>query len=146
MCVVYNPIGCLTYIKSHLKLNNVNDFRSLNELIKFQKEYTFLRNQINTVNIHIVEQEKNNLEIEKSNLEQEISTAKFQIAKKLNFQNEYLNNQIINLKSSNFRFAKVIILKIKCNYLNFRVCYNNIVFKPKAYFATNKSVKNRFTQ
>ncbi len=141
MCVVYNSIGCLTYIKSHLILNNVNDFRSINELVKFQKEYTFLRNQINTTNIHVIEQEKKNLGIEKSNFEQTISKAKFQIAQRLNLKNDPINNEIIKLKSCNLGFTKIIIFKIKSSYLKFKVFYNNIVFEPKAYFATNKSVK-----
>jgi len=52
MCIVYNQIGCLTDIKSHLNEHDVNRFNTLEEIIDFQKGYS-------TIGPHIVNQAEN---------------------------------------------------------------------------------------
>ena len=46
MCKVYNTIGSLTSVKSYLWQHNINEFKSLNEVINFQKNYGILRQRI----------------------------------------------------------------------------------------------------
>jgi hypothetical protein len=40
MCKVYNTIGSLTYIKSHLRKNGIDDFKSIKELTEFKDQYS----------------------------------------------------------------------------------------------------------
>ena len=61
MCKVYNQIGSLTTIKSHLRVHNVNDYKSVNELINFQKNYSVAREQIISDHKPLIEQEKTRL-------------------------------------------------------------------------------------
>jgi Nuclease-related domain. len=58
MCKVYNSVGCLTTVKTHLKRHNINDFNSLNEVINFQKSYATLRQQIISNHEQRIENEK----------------------------------------------------------------------------------------
>lgn len=61
MCKVYNTVGCLTAIKSHLYQHNITEFKSLNEVIGFQRGFVASRQQI-ILNAEIaIENEKSNL-------------------------------------------------------------------------------------
>jgi hypothetical protein len=46
MCRTYNTIGSLTTLKLHLEENDIHDFKSLKEVINFQKSYTILWQQL----------------------------------------------------------------------------------------------------
>ena len=46
MCKVYNTIGSLSKIKTHLRQNGIDDFNSVNQLISFQKNYATARQQV----------------------------------------------------------------------------------------------------
>ena len=61
MCKVYNSVGCLTTVKSHLQRHNINDFNSLNEVLNFQKNFSALRQQIISNHAQLIEQEENTL-------------------------------------------------------------------------------------
>jgi hypothetical protein len=74
MCKVYNTIGCLTTIKEHLQVHNVNAYQSLNELINFQKDYTVTRQQIISNHELLIEQEKKILDVELVQLDNQIIT------------------------------------------------------------------------
>jgi hypothetical protein len=58
MCKVHNSVGCLTAIKTHLKQHSINDFNSLNEVVKFQKNFSNLRRQIISDHERLIENEK----------------------------------------------------------------------------------------
>jgi|GEM_PF-4787187 len=64
MCTVYNQIGSLTAIKTHLKKHGVNEYKSINDLINFQKNYSELRQQIISSHQILIEQEKKLLVIQ----------------------------------------------------------------------------------
>lgn len=61
MCRVYNSIGSLTMVKSHLYKNGVREFNSLKEVITFQKNYSISRLQIIQEHEQLMENEKQNL-------------------------------------------------------------------------------------
>ena len=73
MCKVYNSVGCLTTVKSHLQRHNINDFNSLNEVLNFQKNVSALRQQIISNHEQLIEQEKNTLVAEISQLDSSIN-------------------------------------------------------------------------
>ena len=61
MCKVHNSVGCLTTVKSHLHRHNITEFKSLNEVIAFQKSYGTSRQQIISNSEVEIENEKRNL-------------------------------------------------------------------------------------
>ena len=74
MCRTYNKIGSLTTLKLHLEQNNIHDFKSLKEVIDFQKSYTILRQQLISHHENLIEEEKNMLNIDLPNLDLAIET------------------------------------------------------------------------
>ncbi|MCG9792998.1 nuclease-related domain-containing protein [Flavobacterium algicola] len=46
MCVIYNTIGALSHVDLHLTANNIYDFNSISEIIRFEKDYNFIEEQI----------------------------------------------------------------------------------------------------
>jgi hypothetical protein len=74
MCKTYNTIGSLTTLKSHLKKNNIHDFKSLKEVIDFQYSYTIFRQQLIFHHENLIEQEKSMLNVELQQLDLEIES------------------------------------------------------------------------
>lgn len=111
MCRTYNTIGSLTTLKSNLKLNNIHDFKSLNEVITFQKSYTTLRLQLISYHESLIEQEKNSLNVDLPILLKDIELQRQQAVERLTDHLDKLKHQLqilLNNNSSNF-FHKIII-------------------------------------
>jgi len=83
MCKTYNTIGSLTTLKSNLIQNNIHDFKSLKEVIDFQKSYSILRQQLITHHENLIEQEKKILDIDLPNLDTTIATQRQQSTERL---------------------------------------------------------------
>jgi endoglucanase Acf2 len=104
MCKTYNTIGSLTTLKLNLELNNIHDFKSLNEVINFQKSYTTLRQQLISYHENLIEQEKNSLNIDLPILQKELELQRQQAVERLTEQLDKLKQQLqilININSSN---------------------------------------------
>lgn len=97
MCKIYNKIGSLTTLKSHLGKSNIHDFKSLKEVIDFQNSYTIHRQQIISHHVNLIEQEKNMLDIDLQQLVKTIETQKLQIEKKLTDEIDKLKQEVNNL-------------------------------------------------
>lgn len=97
MCKVYNQIGSLTTIKSHLKYYNINDFSSLNELINFQRNYSATQLQLISNHSILIEREKTLLEEEIVQLENFIETSKSENRQNLNLELEQLKQRLVKL-------------------------------------------------
>ena len=100
MCKVYNSIGSLTTIKSHLHRHNINEFKSLNEVIAFQKDYFTYRQQITSTHEVLIEQEKRTLSIDISQLDNSIKTEKINVERELRNELEILKQKLNDLSSS----------------------------------------------
>ncbi len=74
MCKVHNSVGCLTTVKSHLQRHNINDFKSLSEVLNFQKCFPALRQQIISNHEQLIEQEKATLVADILQLDNSIKT------------------------------------------------------------------------
>jgi hypothetical protein len=57
MSRTFNMIGSLRSLKSHLEENNINDFKSLKEVIDFQSSYPIIRQQEIYNHEKLIEQE-----------------------------------------------------------------------------------------
>src|SRR6185312_367955 len=114
MCKIYNSVGCLTTVKSHLQRHNINDFSSLNEVLNFQKSFSALRQQIILNHEQLIEQEKTTLVAAISQLNSSIKESRTSL------KNHFLNNiEEIKKKlnslspSGNFNLIKRIAKHLK---------------------------------
>jgi len=72
MCKIYKTIGSLTTLKNHLKENDIHDFRSLKEVMEFQRSFTDLCQDLISKHRIEIEIEKNALPGELERLNSEI--------------------------------------------------------------------------
>ena len=100
MCRTYNTIGSLTTLKSNLEENNIYDFKSLKEVIDFQKSYTIFRQQLISYHENLIEQEKNMLNIDLPNLDTAIETQRQLSVQRLTKEIDDLK-QRLNISSRN---------------------------------------------
>ncbi|MBE0573637.1 NERD domain-containing protein [Candidatus Dojkabacteria bacterium] len=100
MCKTYNMIGSLSTLKSHLKDNNIYDFKSLKEVIDFQSSYTTKRQQLIFHHESLIEQEKIIIKTELQQLDAEIETQKQQSEKVLTDEIDKLKQQL-NISTNN---------------------------------------------
>ena len=115
MCKVYNQIGSLTTIKSHLCKYNLDDFNSLNELITFQRNYSATQQQLISNHSIIIDQEKATLKGEIAQLENFIETRKSELRQKLHLELEQLKQRLDNLPSTQSNIFKTFTNYFKKN-------------------------------
>jgi hypothetical protein len=110
MCRTYNKIGSLTTLKSRLGENNIDDFKSLREVIEFQKNYPTIREQTISDHKNLIKEEESKLETELPSLLSATEIRRQQTVEKLTTEIDELKLQLLNLisfKSTNY-FKKLI--------------------------------------
>ncbi len=110
MCKIYNSIGSLTTIKAHLDRSDIRDFKSLKEVLDFQKSYFIHKQRIITEHENLIEQEKNILQLDIQQLEIKIETQKLQVETELGNEIDKLRHQF-NSYSTNFFHQFIYWLK-----------------------------------
>lgn len=128
MCKVYNQIGSLTAIKVHLYQNNVKEFKSVNELINFQKNYSVLRQQIISNHKLLIEHEKITLSDELVQLGNTINVEKTAVEKRLLLEIENLKHQLDNLSFKHSNVVLTIFNYFKKTRLNLKIKEKNYSF------------------
>jgi len=112
MSRIYNTIGSLTTIKSHLEESNIYDFKSLKEVIDFQSSYAIFRQQLISHHKNLIEEEKKILNLELKDLDKTIETHK-------KLTEQILTDEIDKLKKlynvSTIQIPKNIFQKITYN-------------------------------
>lgn len=108
MCVIYNTIGALSHVDSHLAKNNIDDFNSISELITFEKDYPFLKEQIISKHRLSVQKEKQDLEEEIQKLTDTILINKFELTNKLEQKLQTLNDDVERLLMPNSTFTTIL--------------------------------------
>lgn len=131
MCKVYNTIGCLTTIKSHLREHNINDYKSLSQLIDFQKDYSVKRQQIISNHKLLIKQEKNTLNSKIIQLNDSIKAEKAAVEQQLRSELDKLKHQLDNLPSIHSNFIQTIFNYIKKNSLKRKIKNNKSTFDFK---------------
>jgi hypothetical protein len=139
MCKVYNSIGSLTTIKSHLQKHNVNEFKSLNELINFQKNYSVTRQQIISNHTLLIEQEKNTLGDEIVQLNDSIKTRKSEVEQQLLLELEKLKRQLDNLPPTHSNIIQVFINYFKKICVKKKIRNNELKFNSKITYSVQHS-------
>ena len=119
MCTTYNKIGSLTTLKLHLEQSNIHDFKSLKEVIDFQKSYTILRQQLISHHENLIEQEKNMLNIDLPNLNTVIEIQRQQSVHKLTNEIDALQQQLnISITNSSTNFFQKLVSGLR--HLNYK--------------------------
>jgi hypothetical protein len=131
MCKVHNSVGSLTDIKSHLRKHNVNEFKSINELINFQKNYSVTQQQIISNHSLLVEQEKNTLSKEIAQLNDSIKIRKSQVEWQLQLELEKLQQQLEHLTSTYSNIFQAFIGRLKKIVIEKRIRNSKLNFNSK---------------
>jgi hypothetical protein len=142
MCKVYNSVGSLTTIKSHLNQHNINDFNSLNELITFQKNYSTCRQQIISNHEHIIEQEKKSLKLDISQLDSSIKVEKINFEAELHKEIEKIEQKLNNLlTSTSTNFFQRLRNSINGWYYKEKIKRKELHFDSKIAYSIRKLVE-----
>lgn len=139
MCKVYNSVGCLTTVKTHLKRHNINDFNSINEVLNFLKNFATFKNQIIEKHQKLIENEKVILEAEISELNNTIKTDRISFENIFNLEIEELTQTLNNLSSSaGLNFFQRIIYFVKQKSLKKKIYTLKQEFDDKVSNAVSK--------
>lgn len=123
MCKVYNTIGSLTAIKRHLHQNNVDGFNSVQELIRFQKEYAVMREQLVSTQRTLLTKERDNLSAEILKLEEELLQHKAMLLQKFKTEVETLRQQYDELGEAEKTIVQEFTYSFKALFKLIRVAY-----------------------
>ena len=126
MCKVHNPVGSLTVIKTHLQQHQLDEYKSLNELINFQRSYAFKRQGIISNHTLLLEQEKAALNEQIAKLDDLIKTGKSDARKKMLSQIDELKTRLDNLTSTQPTANRLVI-----SYVNKTILQLRIVIKKR---------------
>jgi len=99
MSRTFNMIGSLRSLKSHLEENNINDFKSLKEVIDFQSSYPIIRQQEIYNHEKLIEQEEKILNKYLQLLEITIEKQKHEAEQRLINEIDKLKQQLNSLKN-----------------------------------------------
>lgn len=129
MCRIYNTIGSLTALKTHLRRNSIYDFKSLKEVMDFQKSYSTLQQQLIVQHESLVAEEKNMLHTYLPQLENEIASQRKQSEQRLKEELATLRQELdflIHVPSKN-------IIKKLARKLKQRACEKKIREKESLF-------------
>lgn len=139
MCKTYNKIGSLTTLKLRLQSNNIHDFKSLKEVIDFQKSYMIFRQQLISDHENLIEQEKLMLNIDLPNLEVAIETQRQQSVQRLTNEIDKLKQQLnISLGKASANFFRKLVSSLRL--VNYKRKSNRYQFITSNF---NGAVKQR---
>jgi len=142
MCKVYNPIGSLTTIKSHLYKHNVHEYKSVNELINFQKNYSFTRQRIISNHQVLIEKEKNTLSDTIIQLDNSINAKRSVLEKQMLSEVQTLKNDLDNIPPGHHNIIHSLINRVSKIGLNLRIRNNKLFFNLKIAFSVRHLTKN----
>ncbi len=111
MCRVYNQIGSLTAIQSHLRLHNINDYSSTKDLIYFRNNFQAYRQNILLEHKVLIEEEKINLNAELIQLDNLIKAKKKELLQQLISK---IKKTKLRLNNLNFTSSNKIQVLINC--------------------------------
>lgn len=147
MSRIYNTIGSLKAIQIELVKNNIDNFKTIEELLAFKKEYPVTQQNIIRKHNVLIQNEKLKLEKElqqfQATLEDKLNVNKesYQVNRSALFQRiENLpptNNKIIPIVTD-YWLNFILWSKITLNYCKYKVQHHQIVFKAKRMNAQSR--------
>ncbi len=141
MCKVYNTVGCLTTIKTHLNQNKIDSFHSVQELLSFQNNYATARQQIISNQRDLISEERNNLGSGILELEKEIANHKIQIRQKLLSKCEDLTQQFNHLADAEKSFLQEFTYSFKALFIFIQINYIRLFSAVIIMFSVRSEAK-----
>jgi len=138
MCQVYNSVGCLTVLKSHLRRHSVNDFHSVYELIGFQKNYPVAHHGIIARHSRLIDDEKNTLKEEITQLNVSIETKRNKVEEQLKQELERLKHRLDNLPSKHATIFQSIVGYFRKSWIKKRIRYDKQYIAAKIWLSLFK--------
>lgn len=132
MSKIYNTIGSLKTLKSHLLRDHIYDFKSLKEVFDFQNTFEISRQQLISHHENLIDEEKKLLTLELKSLEEEIDKKRLETEQILKEEIDRLKQQL------NFLICNTpinIFKKISKELRQWN--YNRIIIKKEKEFDTN---------
>ncbi len=144
MCNIYNPIGSLTSLKSHLERNDIHDFRSLRDVIDFQNSYPVRRQQIISHHEDSIEEEGNLLYSETQELARSIEEHKSRSETELNDRVNTLRQRLSALQpSAATNYFRRFIVHFERFYYLVKIKYSEQSMSFRARRSLNKQLALR---
>jgi len=140
MCIVYNTLGCIRAIDTHLRKNNIDGFTSVDELLGFQKNYASIRQQTIAQHLLIIDREKNTLADETIQLSNFIHSKKSTIEQQLQSQLEQLQQQLHNLPAHRNIFRSFIGY-FKRTGIQTKIHYRKLTFHFSIQYSVRQPTK-----
>ena len=142
MCKVYNQIGCLTSIQSHLHTHGINNYQSLSDLINFQNTYYDTRKQIIVTHQLLIEQEKNTLGDKITLLDYSIKTEKRKVKQQLLLELKRLKGHLNNLPIVHNNIIGRLTIYVKRAFFKLKIWYKKLTFNSKITDSLKHLVNN----
>jgi hypothetical protein len=141
MCKVYNSIGCLTVIKNHLREQGINEFKSLNEVRNFLKNYSSILQETVFNHTSLIEQEKSTLNDEIFQLKNSIELRKTEVENQIQSELENLKYRLENLPLTHSNLAKEFTTDFKKIVLTIKIWIDEFMLDYKPKYSVRKSMK-----
>src|SRR5690606_16292575 len=113
MCNIYNTIGSLNYIKAHLEQRKISDFKSIKDILEFQKNYHQLKENVLLEHREKINREKEALFSELISLRIEIDSKKSQMEDSFSKQIQLLKQNLEDNNKSNKNYFLRAIYNVK---------------------------------
>jgi len=147
MCKVYNTVGSLTVVKSHLLAHDINEFKSIKELIDFQKSYPVLQQQIIANHRQVIQDETASLILKIPQLKERIDEKRTELEQQKAIEvcklEVKLNN--LGLNHSNIFHKFINHLKrvgVKRNLLSVSRNFENLIASSLNPLITDFNIKD----
>lgn len=152
MCKIYNTIGSLNHIKTHLRQHNIEGFNSLKELLLFQKNYDSERAQLIANQKTSLLTERDILSSDISVLEQEIIQDRLALQDKYRQKAETLQLQYNSFVEAEKTVLQEFVYSFKALFTWMRIMYTNLcsayfisrAIKSKSKLLTSKQQRHRY--
>ncbi len=132
MCTTYQKIGSLTTLKQQLEQQGIHEFRSLKEVMHFQKSYATLRQQLVAEHEKLIAAEKGSLVLELSRLAVELQQQKQESVIRLTHELEELKKRLERVESAAASsFFKRLLFASKRRDISHAIEYAEYYFDSK---------------
>lgn len=136
---IYNTIGSLAIIKSHLLKNGITEFRSLKELIQFREHYSDLRKGIITEQERLLNHERTALESEIPLLTEALNALTQRISDELSKEIEVLRDKTMTSSPPRRWSTRALIHFFSTMIIEIKLKQKELFFKRNISKKTKRS-------
>ncbi len=132
----------MTTVKSHLNRHNITEFKSINEVIAFQKSYLTSRQQIISNSEAEIKNEKSRIILENQQLQNSIESTKEVVKNNLLEQIESLKARLQTLSSLNHKISwQKVVNYFRVVLLKKRIRAQELALSSKIFQSVEQSVE-----